>query len=227
MYVKIQNGGNLLLLCLYVDHLLVTGSDLKEIEDFNSLMMSEFEMTNLGRLTYFLRMEFVKTPKGTMLHQQKYATEVLKRFNMVVCNTAATPSETNIRLEEMYEEEVVDSTLFNLMVGSLRYLHNIRPDICFAVGLISRFMDNPRKTHLIAAKRILKYLKGALNFRVLFPNETQQQIELLGYSDSDWCGDRSDRKSTTGYIFKFLGAPISWCSMSNLLWHYHHVKLNT
>ena len=74
-------------------------------------------------------------------------------------------------------------------------------------------MNNPRKFHLTTAKRILRYVKGTLEYGVLFPRKTDQRtVSLLGYSDSDWCGDKTDRKSTTRYLFKFLGAPISWCS---------------
>jgi len=98
------------------------------------------------------------------------------------------------------------------MVGSLRYLCNSRPDICFAVGVISRYMHHPRKVHLLAAKRVLRYIKGTIGFGLLFPENNQEQTELVGYSDSDWCGDCSDRRSTSGFLFKFMGAPISWCS---------------
>jgi len=85
--------------------------------------------------------------------------------------------------------------------------------ICYAVGLISSFMHEPKQVHMIAVKRVLRYLKETQNFGVLFPNEAKQEEgELIGHSDSDWCGDRIDRRNTIGYIFKFSGAPISWCS---------------
>lgn len=165
VYVKVQEGGaSQLLICLYVDDLLVTGSNAKEIEEFKQVVKAEFEMTDLGRLTYFLGMEFLKTPAGIVLHQRKYVTEVLRKFNMIECNAAVTPVEVNVKLERNSEEEAVDDTLFKQIVGSLRYICNIRPDICFGVGLISKFMDDPRKSHLVAAKRIMRYLKG--NFGV-------------------------------------------------------------
>ena len=71
-------------------------------------------------------------------------------------------------------------------------------------------MNNPKKSHLTIAKRILRYVKGTLEYGILFPRKTDQRtVSLLGYSDSDWCEDKIDRRSTTGYLFKFLGAPIS------------------
>ena len=106
----------------------------------------------------------------------------------------------------------------------MRYLCNTRPDISFAVGLINRFMDNPKASHWAVAKRILRYLKGTLSYGVLFTKDSDQTAftdlvgisesttMLMGFSDSDWCGDKVENKSTTGYLFKFLGAPISWCS---------------
>ena len=203
---------SVILICLYVDDLLVIGSDLKGIEFFKAQMMQEFNMTDLGTLAYFLGLEFVTTSKGILLHQQKYATDVLKRFHMADCNPANTPIEVNTKLEivKEEEEEAVDPTIYKQLVGSLRYLCNSRPDLSFVVGLINRFINNPKKSHLTVAKRILRYVKGTLEYGVLFPRKTDQRtMSLLEYSDSDWCGDKTDRKSTIRYLFKFLGAPIS------------------
>lgn len=127
--------------------------------------------------------------------------------------TAATPVETNSKLPFVESEEKVDATLYKQIVGSLRFVYNSRPDITFGVGLISRFMSDPRANHMIAAKRILRYLKGTADFGLLFPRAKEEvNGEIVAYSDSDWCGDQMDRKSTSGYFFRFLGAPISWCS---------------
>ena len=103
--------------------------------------------------------------------------------------------------------------MFRQIVGSLRYLCNSRPDICYSVSVISKFMHDPRKPHLIAAKRILRYVKGTMEYGLLFPYGAKSEVnELIGYSDSDWCGDLTDRKSTSGYVFKFNDAAISWCT---------------
>lgn len=211
VYVRMK-GVKMLLICLYVDDLLVTGSNHAEIEEFKERMKSEFDMTDLGVLSYFLGMEFLETAEGIVLHQKKYANDVLKRFNMMNCNPANTPVETKLKLEKGGNEKAIDPTLYKQMVGSLRYLCNSRPDISYGVGLISRFMDDPRQSHLVAAKRIMRYLKGTLDYGILFPKEDQGEIELIGFSDADWCGDRVDRRSTTGYMFKLSNAPISWCS---------------
>ena len=106
----------------------------------------------------------------------------------------------------------MDATIFKQLVGSLRYLCNIRPDICYPVGLVSRFMSKPKWSHYQDVVRILRYIKGTLKFGVLFPSGRNAESELMSYFDSDWCGDRVDRRSTSGYLFKFLGGPISQSS---------------
>ncbi|CAJ2637099.1 unnamed protein product [Trifolium pratense] len=212
VYVQ-KSTSSIILICLYVDDLLVTGSDLAEIKKFKSDMMNEFEMTDLGTISYFLGIEFLNTSKGLMLHQRKYAGEILKRFNMTDCTPAITPMETNLKLEKNENEDTIDPTMFKQIVGSLRYLCNSRPDICFAVGLVSRFMEDPRQSHMKAATRILKYIAGTLDYGILFPKSAKNtKLEIVCYSDSDWCGDKVDRRSTTGYFFKFLKAPVAWCS---------------
>ena len=132
---------------------------------------------------------------------------------MMDCNNVITPTETGIKLQIDGDEKEVDPTLYKQIVGSLRYLCNTRPDIAYCVGLISRFMEKPKTPHFLAAKRILRYVKGTLDLGILYPySQKNIEGEVFGYSDSDWCGDKDDRKSTTGYVFKFGTSPISWCS---------------
>ncbi|GAU42259.1 hypothetical protein TSUD_327370 [Trifolium subterraneum] len=188
-------------------------SDLAEIKKFKSDMMNEFEMTDLGTISYFLGIEFLNTSKGLMLHQRKYAGEILKRFNMTDCTPAITPMETNLKLEKNENEDAIDPTMFKQIVGSLRYLCNSRSNICFAVGLVSRFMEDPRESHMKADTRILRYIAGTPYYGILFPKSAKNtKLEIVCYSDADWCGDKVDRRSTPGYFFKFLKAPVAWCS---------------
>jgi hypothetical protein len=93
----------------------------------------------------------VESAEGLVMHQRKYALDVLKRFNMLDCNSTLTPAEVNLKLEKNENEELVDSTLFKQVTGSLRYLCHSRPDILYAIGVISRFMSEPRTSHLFAA----------------------------------------------------------------------------
>jgi hypothetical protein len=170
-------------------------------------------MTDIGYLSYFLGIEFVKCSRGLMMHQKKYASEILKRFDMIDCNHAITPSEPRLQLSKCEDEDNVDSTKFRSLIGSLRYLCNTRPDLVYSVGIVSRFMDKPKVSHLAAVKRILRYVKGTVDYGILFPScDVGKKYKLIGYTDASWCSDVDDRRSTAGYIFFINNAPISWCS---------------
>ena len=139
------------------------------------------------------------------MHQKKYALEVLKRYKMEECNLAKSPVEFELKLSVGLDEKPMDATLFKQMVGSLRYLCHSRPDIAYGVGLVNRYMNDPRTSHMATAKRILRYVKGTLDYGLLFSKANHNQgIRLIGFSDADWSGDVEDNKSTTGYVFKLL-----------------------
>ena len=104
----------------------------------------------------------------------------------------------------------VDSTLYKQMVGSLMYLTATRPDLMFVVSLISRFMENPSELHFGTAKRIMRYVKGTLEFGIWYQREGKS--ELLGYTDSDYAGDVDDSRSTSGYVFLMSGGAVAWSS---------------
>ena len=144
VYIKGSNTTNLIVVCLYVDDLLVTGNNETEIANFKGEMMREFEMTDLDLISYFLGIEFKRTDEGVIMHQGRYARDVLKKFRMVDCNSADTPTATGVNLVKDPNEEEVDVTLYRQMVGSLRYLCCTRPDLLYVVGLINRYMENPK-----------------------------------------------------------------------------------
>ena len=151
-----------------------------------SLLMKHFEMTDLGSLSYFLGIEFKKTEAGMIMNQSKYARDILKKFKMNDCNTATTPAEPGLVLSLNDEGESVDETMFRQIVGSLRYLCNTMPDIAYSVGLISRVMQAPKVPHMMAAKRILRYVKGTTDYGILLPSGGRDSdYRLSGYTDSD------------------------------------------
>ncbi|XP_073220735.1 secreted RxLR effector protein 161-like [Cicer arietinum] len=95
----------------------------------------------------------------------------------------------------------------------MRYLCNTRPDISYSVGLISRFIEKPRTSHYMEAKRILRYIKETIELGLLYSRKlNEEEVELISFTDADWCGDMDDRKSTAGYVFTINNSPISWCS---------------
>ncbi|GJW07799.1 retrovirus-related pol polyprotein from transposon TNT 1-94 [Tanacetum coccineum] len=172
LYVKFENK-SVLLACLYVDDLIFIGNS-----------------------------QVKQTDKGIFICQERYAKEILKRFGMDKCNPVGTPIEHKEKPFKHDGGKMVDSTLFKSLVGSLRYLTCTRPDILFAVGLISCFMEEPTTKHLKIAKRILRYIKGTVDYGMLY--STSEDFKLVGYSDSDWAGSKDDGRSTSGFLF-FLG----------------------
>ncbi|XP_050915803.1 uncharacterized mitochondrial protein AtMg00810-like [Lathyrus oleraceus] len=137
---------------------------------FKKVLMIEFEMTDLENMVYFIGMEILYSKKGIILHQVEYELKLLKRFEMTNYKTAITPAEMNHKLDSNVKGDYVNATTFKQLVGSLRYLYNTRPNICYAVGMVSRFMNKPKWLHYQATVRILRYIKETMRYRVLFPS---------------------------------------------------------
>lgn len=129
------------------------------LSKFKELMKREFKISDLRKSSYFLGMEFQITKQGMMLHERKYVKEILKRFRMDDSNSASSPVEPQMKLEKHGEEDKVDVTLVKQIVGSLRYVCNIRPDINFSIALVRRYMDEPKVSYMKAIRRIFRYLK--------------------------------------------------------------------
>jgi hypothetical protein len=106
--------------------------------------------------------------------------------------------------------KLVDSTMYKSLIRSLRFLIMTRPDILYGVGLVSHYVETPRESHWLTTKRILSYIKGTLNFGLFYTYG--ENVELVGYSDSDWGGDQDERKSTTGHVFYLSSIVFSWTS---------------
>ena len=147
---------------------------------------------------------------GIFLSQKRYAEELLKKAKMFKCNPVSTPMEPGIKLSKTGEGDKVDASKYRSLIGSLRYLTNTRPDLMLSVGITSRFMEEPRYSHWKALKRILRYVKGSISFRLMFTKS--DNYRLTGYLDSDWCGDMDDQKSTTVYVFFMGNTSFTWLS---------------
>lgn len=200
----------LLIVLVYVDDLIFTGNDSSMAEKFKKSMMVEFEMSDLGLMHYFLGIEVIQSADGIFICQRKYAREILERFYMQDCNPVCTPTEVGLKLVKDPGGKMVNSTFYKQIVGSLMYLTSTRPDIMHAVSLISRYMECPKEAHLLAAKRIFRYLNGTINYGLFY--RKGEGSDLFGFTDSDYAGDLDDRKSTSGYVFMMGSGAISWSS---------------
>jgi len=144
---------NKLIVCLYVDDLLEIGNNSELIAHFKTQMLNEFEMSDLGELNYFLGIEFTKTKHGTVMHQTKYTEDLLKWFRKEKSNYVVTPAEVRQKLQVEIDGEFVNATNYKRIIGSLRYLCNFGPDLSYSVGLISKYTQDPKESHMYAAKR--------------------------------------------------------------------------
>lgn len=157
LYVKVC-GDDYLFVCIYVDDMIFYGSNISLIQSFKQAMKQAFEMTNLWYMTYFLGLEVRQSSKGIFVSQVKYVIKVLKKFSMDKCIPVESPMELGIKLTRQGKGKIVCSTYYKSLVGSLRYLTWTRSDILFTTGLVSRYMETPKTSHLLAVKRILRYI---------------------------------------------------------------------
>jgi hypothetical protein len=208
LYFKIMDNEPVILL-LYVDDLFLTGEE-KLIVECKQRLAAEFEMKDLGLMHYFLGLEVWQSPERIFLNKGKYTVKILKRFDMLECKSMNTPLEAKLKLLIDTSSDLIDATLYRQIIGPLMYLTNTRPDICFAVNTLSQFLVEPKRVHLVAAKHVMRYLKGTMDYGLSYDGD--HDFTLCGYTDADWAGSVADRKSTSGCCFSLRSAMISWQS---------------
>ena len=167
-------------------------------------------MTDLGRIRFFLGIEVLQQTNEIFIFQRKYTLKVLKRFGMEESNAVMNPIVPGCKTDRVGEGNRIDETYYKQIVGSLMYITVTRLDIMFGVSFISRFITSPTEVHLKAAKRILRYLKGTINYGIYYKKNEDKQ--LIAYTDNDYAGDITDRKSTSSYVFMLSGGAVSWAS---------------
>ena len=210
VYTK-KEGNESLVVAVYVDDLLITSTSTSIIERFKKEMSTHFDMTDLGKLSYYLGIEVQQSEGLIKLKQTAYAKKILEKSGLNDCNPTKYPMDPKLMITKDEGGVAVNSTEFKSLVGGLRYLVHTRPDLAYAVGIVSRFMERPTQMHLNAAKRILRYVKGTLNYGLVYSHDSKNNM-ISGYSDSDLGGNFEDRKSTAGMAFYLNESLISWVS---------------
>jgi len=185
------------ILLVYVDDIIVTGSNQETITTIKQLLHSTFHMKDLGQLTYFLGLEVQFQQNDIFITQHKYTQDLIQLVGLTTATTVDTPIEVNVKLRQDDGELLQDPTLYRKLVGSLIYLTITRPDISFFVHTVRKFMQNPRHLHLTAVQRIIKYLLITPSYGLFFP--TGATIQLQAYNHVDWAGCPDTRKSTIGW----------------------------
>ncbi|GKC90852.1 ribonuclease H-like domain-containing protein, partial [Tanacetum coccineum] len=201
-------------LLLYVDDIVLTTSSESLLQQIISSLHREFAMTYLGQLNYFLGISVTHDSSGLFLSQKKYAVEILDKAHMVNCNPGRTPIDTESKLGSD-GDPVSDPTLYRSLAGSLQYLTFTRSDISYAIQQVCLYMHDPLEPHFSALKWILRYARGTLDYGwQLFSSST---TDLVAYSDADWAGCPTTRRSTSVYCV-FLGNNLlSWSSKRQLI----------
>ena len=209
LFVK-QDAENLMIAQIYVDDIVFGGMSNEMLRHFVQQMQSEFEMSLVGELTYFLGLQVKQMEDSIFLSQSKYAKNIVKKFGMENASHKRTPAPTHLKLSKDEAGTSVDQSLYRSMIGSLLYLTASRPDITFAVGVCARYQANPKISHLNQVKRILKYVNGTSDYGIMYCHCSDSM--LVGYCDADWAGSADDRKSTSGGCFYLGNNLISWFS---------------
>lgn len=212
LYTKCKQ--NKLYLLIYVDDVLILGTDKNEVTDLKNLLNKNFYMKDLGIISQYLGIQIEQNLElgYTELSQENYLKNVLKRFQMHNCKSISTPLDSNLDLKFFQTEEnnVELQKLCRKIIGSIMYAAlATRPDLCESISILSRFQSKANENLYKSLKRVLRYIQGTIKLKLLFkPNGNI----LTGYVDSDWGGDTTDRKSTTGFVFKMFDCTISWTS---------------
>lgn len=200
-----------LYLLVYVDDILITGTDSAALHSIIAQLQSVFAMKDLGELGFFLGMQAHRDSRGLHLRQSKYIIDLLHKSSMAGAKPYAAPTVSGSKLSAAAGEPLSDpdAATYRQVVGTLQYSTITRPDIAYSVNQLCQFMHSPTSAHWIAAKRVLRYLKGSIDHGLFFQKGS---LTLEAYCDSDWAGDPDDRRSTTGFGV-FLGpCLVSWCA---------------
>ncbi|KAL9271200.1 Retrovirus-related Pol polyprotein from transposon RE1-like protein [Drosera capensis] len=198
-----RRHSQVIILLLYVDDIVVTGSSHTLLSSFISVLSSEFTMKDLGDIHYFLGIQVLRTRTGLFLSQEKYILDLLRRFGLHTLKSVLSSLASRTSLSSIDGVLLSDPTEFRSLVGTLQYLSMTRPDIAYAVYLVSQFMQTPRMPHFLAVQRIYRYLQCTSSFGIsLRPSDLSL---LVAYSHVDWYGCPDSTRSTTGFAI-YLGS---------------------
>jgi hypothetical protein len=196
-----------LILVLYVDDLFMTGDE-KLIIEYKANLAVEFEMKDLGLMHYLLGPEVWQTNGRFFLGQGKCIMEILCRFRMTYCRPMCMPLVMNWRNIDASDSKTIEPIIYRQLFGPLMYLVNTRPNITFATKSLSQFMVDPQRVHWIVVKHVLHYLRGTMEYGLLY--EHSGGVILAGFTYVDWEGCAEDIKSTLGCFFNIGSSIISW-----------------
>jgi len=180
LFVK-EDNGRLMIAQIYVDDIVFGGMSNHVFPHFIQQMQSEFEMSLVGELTYFLELLVKQMEDTIFVSKSKYAKNIVKKFGMGNASHQRTLAATYLKLTKDEKGIVVDQSMYRNMVGNLLYLTTSRPDITFNVGVCARYQEETKMSHLTQVKRILKYINSTSDYEIFYSHS--ESSTLIGYYD--------------------------------------------
>lgn len=203
-----EHGLECLHVIVCVDDLIISGNTTALIQSFKDYLSQCFHMKDLRISKYFLGIKLARSPTGIYLCQQKYVLDILKDTGLLAAKPVTFPIEQNHRLALDKSDYMREVPAYKRLVGRLIYLSNTRPDLSYAIHILSQFMHKPRSAHWEAALRVLHYLKGTVGHGILLRADTDLTVTV--WCDADWAGCPVTRRSLTGWFIQLGGSSISW-----------------
>ncbi|GKE66836.1 zinc finger, CCHC-type containing protein [Tanacetum coccineum] len=209
VYRKFDESGKGVIICLYVDDMLIFGTDQVQVDLTKDFLSSRFSMKDMGEADVILGIRIKHKSNGISISQSYYIEKLQKKFNYFDCTPVSTPMDTSEKLMPN-NGQVVSQLEYSSVIGCLMYAMTCtRPDIAFAVGKLSRYTSNPGTQHWKAIQRVLKYLKKTMDYKLTYIGYPSV---LEGYTDASWVSNSEDNWSTSGWVFLLGGGVISWAS---------------
>ncbi|CAA7046103.1 unnamed protein product [Microthlaspi erraticum] len=210
LFVK-NEGGIYVAVLVYVDDIIITSNNDSAVDTLKVNLTEAFRLRDLGPLRYFLGLEIARSVKGISVCQRKYTLELLEEAGLTDCKPSSIPMEPSIKLVQDSAEPVIDDIgLYRKLVGKMMYLTITRPDITYVVYKLCQFASAPKNSHLQAAFKVLRYLKGTVGLGLFYSAESN--LVLTGFTDADWLSCPDTRRSTSGYCMFLGNSLISWKS---------------
>ncbi|GJX12094.1 zinc finger, CCHC-type containing protein [Tanacetum coccineum] len=195
VYSKFDKSGKGVIICLYVDHMLIFGTDQVQVDQKKEFLSSNFSMKDMEEANVILGIRIKHRSNGLTISLSYYIEKVLKKFNYFDCTPVSTPMDTSEKLMPN-NDQAVSQLEYSRVIGCLMYAMTCtRPDIAFAVGKLSRYTSNPGTQHWQAIQRVLKYLKKTMDYKLTY---TGYPSVLEGYTDASWINNTEDNSSTSG-----------------------------
>ena len=208
LYIYVEDA-IVVLIILYVDDLIITGSRSLLIDEVKEKLSTQFEMTDLGVLHYYLGMEIWQSNSTFFISQMKYVKGLITKYKMEDCRFSNFRLLPHAKLSRHDDTPKFESaTKFRQLIGSLWHLTHTRPYISHAVGTLSQFSNDPHVSHWRECLRILKYVTETSDYGIVYSNDSS----IYSFVDVDWAESVDDKRSISGYGFIFEGGLVSWLS---------------